>query len=46
MTAGRDEPPPPGVLDDDAGLPIGAFDALVAGPAVARGLTLVTHKTR
>jgi len=29
-----------------AGLPIGPFDVLIAGQAVARGLTLVTHNTR
>jgi tRNA(fMet)-specific endonuclease VapC len=29
-----------------AGLPIGPFDVLIAGQAVARGLTLVTRNTR
>ena len=29
-----------------AGLPIGPFDVLIAGQALARGLTLVTHNTR
>ena len=29
-----------------AGSPIGPYDALIAGQAVARGLTLVTHNTR
>jgi len=30
----------------NAGLPIGPFDVLIAGQAVARGLTLVTRNTR
>jgi tRNA(fMet)-specific endonuclease VapC len=29
-----------------AGLPIGPFDVLIAGQALARGLTLVTHNLR
>lgn len=28
------------------GTPIGAYDSLIAGQALARGLTLVTHNTR
>lgn len=30
----------------DAGTPIGPYDALIAGQALARGLVLVTHNTR
>jgi tRNA(fMet)-specific endonuclease VapC len=29
-----------------AGTPIGPYDGLIAGQAVARGLTLITHNTR
>lgn len=29
-----------------AGTPIGAYDVLIAGQALARGLTLVTHNTK
>ena len=29
-----------------AGTPIGPYDVLIAGQAVARGLTLITHNTR
>jgi tRNA(fMet)-specific endonuclease VapC len=29
----------------DAGRPIGPFDVLIAGQALARGLTLVTNNT-
>lgn len=29
-----------------AGTPIGPYDVLIAGQALARGLTLITHKTR
>ena len=29
-----------------AGTPIGPYDVLIAGQALARGLTLVTHNTR
>ena len=29
-----------------AGKPIGPFDVLIAGQAMARGLTLITHNTR
>ena len=28
-----------------AGTPIGAYDVLIAGQALARGMTLVTHNT-
>jgi tRNA(fMet)-specific endonuclease VapC len=29
-----------------AGTPIGAYDVLIAGQALARGLTLITHNTK
>jgi tRNA(fMet)-specific endonuclease VapC len=29
-----------------AGTPIGPYDVLIAGQAIARGLTLITHNTR
>ena len=29
-----------------SGTPVGAYDVLIAGQAVARGLTLITHNTR
>ncbi len=34
------------VLVEQLGMPIGPYDVLIAGQALARDLTLVTHNTR